>query len=144
MVPQNNSKQSAAAFPPWKGGGFFLSGRRPAARQPLVLANGLFVFYGQSMTADNIHSHPDAGRIRTLVERHVLELAADFPADGDLFEAGMDSMAIMQLLLHLEEEFGTNIPMAEVTRENFSTTIAIARLVASKSSEKAEQDRGDR
>lgn len=96
------------------------------------------------MSADNIQLRPDAGTIRALLERHVLELPADFPEDGDLFGAGMDSMGIMQLLLHLEEEFGVKIPMGEVTTENFSTTAAIARLVAAKTNEHAEEDRGGR
>lgn len=96
------------------------------------------------MSADNIQSPPDAGTIRALLERHVLELPVDFPQDGDLFEAGLDSMAIMQLLLHLEEDFGAKIPMGEVTAENFSTTAAIARLVAVKSTEHGHEDRGGR
>lgn len=96
------------------------------------------------MTAENIQSRPDAGAIRALLERHVLELPSDFAEESDLFEAGLDSMAIMQLLLHLEEEFGVNILMGEVTTENFSTTAAIARLVAAKSNSHGEEDRGGR
>ena len=112
--------------------------------RPLRVAIAPFVFYDRGMSAEPIQSRPDAGAIRALLERHVLELPADFPQDRDLFEAGLDSMAIMQLLLHLEEDFGVKIPMGEVTAENFSTTAAIARLVAAKSTEHGEENRGGR
>lgn len=80
---------------------------------------------------------PTSDRIGSLIRSQLLDLPPSFGPADDLFDAGLDSMAIMQLLLMLEEEFGTVIPMGEVTRENFSTTTGIANLVASKQAEMA-------
>jgi D-alanine--poly(phosphoribitol) ligase subunit 2 len=45
--------------------------------------------------------------------------------DTDLFGAGLDSMAIMQLLIAIETRLGKAIPVREVTRENFKSPQAI-------------------
>ena len=76
--------------------------------------------------------HPSPEQIRELIITHLLELPEGFAEDADLFEAGLDSMAIMQLLLLLEEQYSVQIPMGEVSHDNFGTTRAIARLVGSK------------
>lgn len=77
-------------------------------------------------------SSPTPDSIRDLIDGQLIELAPGFGAEDDLFEAGLDSMAIMQLLLLIEENFGVEIPMGEVTRDNFHTTAAISRLVTDK------------
>lgn len=77
-------------------------------------------------------SIPTPERIHGLIDGQLIELSAGFGTEDDLFEAGLDSMAIMQLLLLIEENFGVEIPMGEVTRDNFHSTAAIARLVAGK------------
>ena len=84
------------------------------------------------MSSREPSSRPSAHAILALLGQHVLELPEDFAADADLFAAGLDSMGIMQLLLHIEEEYAVQIPMAEVTHDNFSTTAAIADLIAAK------------
>ena len=38
-----------------------------------------------------------------LNDEGVLELEWDFPVDGDLFTAGLDSMAVMQLVVAVED-----------------------------------------
>ena len=60
------------------------------------------------------------------------EATATVRLEDDLFEAGLDSMAIMQLLLLIEENFGVDIPASELSRENFSTAKAIAQLIRSR------------
>ncbi len=60
----------------------------------------------------------------------LLETAPNFNPQSNLFSAGLDSMAIMQLLLAIEEEFGIEIPVASVSRKNFETVEAVARLVS--------------
>ena len=62
-----------------------------------------------------------------LIGEDLLELEPGFGAENDLFEAGLDSMAIMQLLLVIEEEFGVTIAAAELSKENFSTARSIAK-----------------
>ena len=75
---------------------------------------------------------PTPDSIRELIDGQLVELSPEFGTEDDLFEAGLDSMAIMQLLLLIEENFGVEIPMGEVTRDNFHNTAAIARLVKEK------------
>lgn len=49
--------------------------------------------------------------------------------DSDLFDAGLDSMAIMQLLIAIETRLGKAIPVREVTRGNFHSPRAILALL---------------
>ncbi len=64
-----------------------------------------------------------------LREEGIADLAEGFAADGNLFEAGMDSMAVMQLIVVVEERFGAVIGPADVGRENLETPEALARLI---------------
>ncbi len=61
--------------------------------------------------------------------RDSLEL--DVEVDTDVIAAGLlDSLAFVQLLVSLEEEFGLEVNLAEMELEDFSTVSSIARLVA--------------
>ncbi len=64
-----------------------------------------------------------------LITREILEVGPDFTAESNLFDAGLDSMAIMQLLLLIEQHLGVRLPAAKLTRENFSSTEDLARLI---------------
>lgn len=68
-------------------------------------------------------------RVLHLVRNEVLQTPPDFGITSDLFEAGLDSMAIMQMLLLLEENFGIAIPVGSVSRANFKNAVAIAALL---------------
>ena len=50
--------------------------------------------------------------------------------DTPLLDGIMDSLALMQLVAFLEEEFATEIDDTEVTAENFRTLADIERLVS--------------
>lgn len=50
-------------------------------------------------------------------------------AETDLFEAGLDSMALMQLVVLLEEKWGVATPAEDLTTENFRTASALAMLM---------------
>ena len=65
----------------------------------------------------------------TLISERLLETQAGFGADSDLYEHGLDSMAIMQLLVLLEEEYGVSIPERALTRKNFSSVRQLAGLL---------------
>ena len=66
---------------------------------------------------------------RLLAEKLFVEL--DSP-DVDLLQAGvLDSLALIQLLLHLEQQFGIKIAVDELEIDDFRTITSIARLVAS-------------
>jgi len=74
-------------------------------------------------------------RLELLIGERILSLGPDFTADSDLYENGLDSMAIMQLLLVLEEEFSVSIPVESVSRKNFQTVRAVAVLLREKTGE---------
>jgi acyl carrier protein len=77
---------------------------------------------------------PDAiakkeAKLLSILSSDILELAPDFRITDDLFEAGLDSMAIMRLLIHVETAFGCRLSVSQVNRENFSTVQKIAALI---------------
>jgi len=78
-----------------------------------------------------ISKDPEQIRARLLevISGEILETDASFDAQSNLFEAGLDSMATMQLLLKVEQLFGVQIPPGEMTQDNFSTVDDLARIV---------------
>ena len=71
-------------------------------------------------------------RLVELIGTEIIEPESPLTSESNLFEEGLDSMAIMQLLVLIEEEFSAAIPMAEVVHDNFVNARAIAALVQSK------------
>ncbi len=67
-----------------------------------------------------------------LNDEGVMELDWDFPEDGDLPAAGMDSMAVMQLVVAVEDRFEVELTPDDLTRENLATPATLAALIASK------------
>lgn len=68
---------------------------------------------------------PDA--IISLLQEHEILGGDDaIHAESDLFALGLDSLAMMQLILHLERRFNLSLPAAEVTRERFSSPARLA------------------
>ena len=65
----------------------------------------------------------------TLVSERLLETQPGFNESSDLYESGLDSMAIMQFLILIEEEYGIAIPEADLTKQNFSTVRNVAALI---------------
>jgi acyl carrier protein len=65
----------------------------------------------------------------TLIAERLLATEPGFGTDSDLYQHGLDSMAIMQLLVLLEEEYGVAIPESALTRKNFGSVRQLARLV---------------
>jgi acyl carrier protein len=73
-----------------------------------------------------------APKLLQIIQDEILGSPEPLTPDSDLFEAGLDSMAIMQLLLHIEEHFQINLEPADLSRENFRTATKIADLITSK------------
>jgi acyl carrier protein len=71
-----------------------------------------------------------ADRVRGFLRDEVV-LDANAPLDDDtqLLEGILDSLALMQLVAFLEEEYETEIDDVDVTSENFRTIADIARLI---------------
>lgn len=74
---------------------------------------------------------PDAGEVLEMLRQEEL---VDLPPGAgpltDLFAAGLDSMAVMQLIVVVEERWGVVLGPADVGRENLGTAAAIAELVS--------------
>ncbi|MCX6855486.1 MAG: phosphopantetheine-binding protein [Verrucomicrobia bacterium] len=79
-------------------------------------------------------------RVLSLVRDEVLQTPPGFTVTSDLFDAGLDSMAIMQLLLLLEEHYGVAIPVGSVSRANFKTAQAIGALLVAQGYEVLPED----
>lgn len=67
-----------------------------------------------------------------LNDEGVLELDWDFPEDGSLFEAGLDSMAVMQLVVAIEDRFGVELGPDDLTKANLATPTSLAALISAK------------
>ena len=69
-----------------------------------------------------------------ILNEHLVEASEPLTTDSDLFACGLDSLAMMQLLLHLERRFDVRLPPAEMTRERFATAASLAAWVAAQPS----------
>lgn len=65
-----------------------------------------------------------------LVRDRLLDLPPAFGPTDPLASAGLDSMAVMQLLLLLEERFGIWLPEGDLAPENLESLRALARVLA--------------
>lgn len=52
-----------------------------------------------------------------------------FSDDDDLLEAGLDSMGIMRLIMHLENEFGVTLPDDEIEPDNVQSFNALEQWI---------------
>ena len=68
-----------------------------------------------------------------LLRERLLETPHPFDATTDLYDLGLDSMAIMQLLILIEEEYGVALPECGLTRQNFTTVRQLAHLILAQS-----------
>lgn len=63
---------------------------------------------------------------------HELVFIADpahFAEQDDLLEAGLDSMAIMRLIIFIENEFRVTLPDAEIEPDNVRSLFALERWI---------------
>ncbi len=67
-----------------------------------------------------------------IVEQQIVESPEPLTEQSDLFALGLDSMAMMQLLLHIEDRFGVAVQPGEMTRERFATAAALGTFLAEK------------
>jgi acyl carrier protein len=73
-----------------------------------------------------------AAVINLLTAEHILEPQEALTPETDLFSMGLDSMAMMQLLLQIEERFRLTINPAEMTRARFATASVLATFLEEK------------
>ena len=73
-------------------------------------------------------------RIHSLIDEGLFPLHQSVAEDTDLLAEGLDSLALMQLIMLLENEFSISISPADLDRKNFSTLANIANMVREKAS----------
>ena len=68
-------------------------------------------------------------KLAALIAANVLELPPGFDMESDLARAGLDSMALMQLLILIENHFQLILSEADLSRENFASIRTLAALI---------------
>ena len=70
-------------------------------------------------------------QLRNVLTRRLrFDRAATVDAEASLLDLGLDSTAILSLVVGIEERFGIEIPDHDITLDNFSSLRAISRYVA--------------
>jgi len=70
--------------------------------------------------------------LRPLISEQLFPLSQSFGDDADLYQEGLDSMALMQLILLVEQQFNIRLEPADLGRENFQSLRAIGNLILKK------------
>ena len=52
-----------------------------------------------------------------------------FSDDDDLLDAGLDSMGIMRLIMHIEEQFSVTLPDSEIDPDNVKSFNALEQWI---------------
>jgi acyl carrier protein len=65
-----------------------------------------------------------------LISWQLLDVPQGLEASSNLPAAGLDSMAIMQLLILIEDRYGLWLPETDLVKENFADVRALAALLA--------------
>jgi len=67
--------------------------------------------------------------IEWLRSEGILPLVESFSTCDDLFLAGLDSMAVMQMVVAAEESFGVLLQATDLSKDNLGTAEALAALL---------------
>lgn len=75
--------------------------------------------------------NPSALTLRAILKQHAkLRVSIDqLPDNANLFEAGLDSLAMVNVMLAIEDAFQVELPDAMLSRETFSTIASLCRVV---------------
>lgn len=70
-------------------------------------------------------------KIRDFILEELIFVSApeNFNDDDDLFEAGLDSMGIMRLVMFIETEFDITLPDNEIEPQNLRTVLSLEKWV---------------
>ncbi len=78
---------------------------------------------------DIVSQSDKINRLKEIITGDILEAGDDFNEFSNLYDAGLDSMATMQLLIKIEQAFGVQIAASKITKENLATIDNLARLI---------------
>jgi len=67
--------------------------------------------------------------IHRILRDELLEVSEDFTSASDLIEAGLDSLAVTQLMLSIEENTGVWVDESLLTPENLASSETLAACV---------------
>jgi len=84
------------------------------------------------MDVTNKKSPTPVELIDWLNDEGVIELDWDFPEDGDLVAAGLDSLAIVRLVAAVEDRFEVELGVDDLTRAHLATPTTLAALISVK------------
>ena len=65
-----------------------------------------------------------------LNDEGVIDLDWDFPEDGDLIEAGLDSAVVLKLIIAIHDQFEIELEHVNLTREHLATPTSLAAFIA--------------
>ncbi|MCK5353976.1 MAG: acyl carrier protein [Methyloprofundus sp.] len=70
-------------------------------------------------------------KIREFIFNELIFVAEpeQFSDDDDLLEAGLDSMGIMRLIMHVEEQFNVTLPDSEIDPDNVNSFNALEQWI---------------
>ena len=68
-------------------------------------------------------------RVFAILRHDLLAVGDEFTADSDLVASGLDSMAVTQLMLAIEESTGVWVDESLLTPENLATARSLAACV---------------
>lgn len=72
-----------------------------------------------------------------ILSSEILETPPGFDDHSNLFDAGLDSLGTMQLLVRIEQRFGIQIPAGKLTKGNSSTIRQLSLLIADSAGKEA-------
>jgi|JI10StandDraft_1071094.scaffolds.fasta_scaffold434649_2 acyl carrier protein len=67
--------------------------------------------------------------LREFLSREVLTSGVKVTNDAVLAELGVDSFALMEVVLFVERRFGVVLPVEQLTRDNVRSVAALSRCV---------------
>ncbi len=84
---------------------------------------------GEALTVDS--NHQPEQRVSAIVQRMFKERPTTqvICPDDKLTEAGLTSLDLVTLVLLVEEEFGIELPIGDITPANFSSITTISQLI---------------
>jgi acyl carrier protein len=68
--------------------------------------------------------------IDLLTKEQIIDTDLPITPDADLFSLGLDSIAMMALLLQIEERFGISVSPEAMRREIFATPKALSQFLS--------------
>ena len=88
-----------------------------------------------SLTAIRLEPEAIAKALATFINATIMARGHPVQPDDDLELAGLDSMALLKILLFIETEYGFWMPDEDLVEGNIRTARALARYVSGRRSE---------